>query len=270
MNSFLKQILGLHVLPRFRQKIFSKGEPLWENALQELQVKLNVVGLENWNQVKNKPLILLVNHPHGLLDAVMTAAIFEKIFKRDDYRLMMNQIVSQILPELAPHIIGVNNMGWTKQERDRVNKSAIASCENYLLSGGVLGVCPAGSVSQFRIMSPEGSFKVTDADWRWTIVRLWKNTQADILPFHISGKNSLHFRLLSIFGNSIKRLLSFWEFMMIRPREITITLGAPLTLQSFESDKLRNKQLTELDWLRKKLFSLGDKKSGGLKNEYNF
>lgn len=96
------------------------------------------------------PVVVVANHPFGLLDAMMLDSMLQG--RRKDSRILANSLLCGI-PELRHRCFPVDVLGGKTQ----VNVRTIRTAMGWLKSGGLLGVFPAGEVSHWNIRARAGS-----------------------------------------------------------------------------------------------------------------
>lgn len=88
------------------------------------------------------PVILITNHPYGILDGVMLGHILSQT--RPDFRIKANSIFSRA-PDLTRYLLPIN----FDEDRDAlaVNFATRRRALNDLEGGGAIGIFPGGTVS---------------------------------------------------------------------------------------------------------------------------
>lgn len=184
--------------------------------LDKLNIDLALSGVSVETYPTSGPLIILANHPFGLLDGFILDHLLTKI--RPDGFLMGFHALGQI-PEYSDRLILVDPL--KKRSRQSLNVKSWRQAFRLVSSGGALVVFPAGSVSHFQWDKKS----VADPQWNAHIATLARKTGATVLPIHIQGHNSWLFQLCGMISPKLQNLLIFKEFPKMKNREIEITLG---------------------------------------------
>src|SRR5690606_29495714 len=143
--------------------------------IEELGVDVVLEGVENIPATDN--VIFASNHPLGGLDGI---AIMQGIGRyRRDVKFLVNDILMNIR-NLEPLFVPVNKVG-------NQAKSGIVAIDKAYASENALLIFPAGLVSR-KIKG-----EITDLEWKKSFVSKAKKYQRDIIPVHISGRNSNFF-----------------------------------------------------------------------------
>jgi putative hemolysin len=231
--SLLENIMGLDKLHKKLASIPQiDNSTLWQVAEQHLQLNFKFEGEENLKQLNlNGSLMIVTNHPRGLLDGISVGALVNRLFQRDDLFFIANKIIGEIFPQIAKYNIPVDNMKL-KTKHSLLNARSIIEALRVLRDGKILALHPAGQVSEFKFISPEGSLQVTDCEWNTIFAELALRSGVPILPVHISGRNSLFYQALSFLGPTAKRIWNFREFMAAEGNEIQIRIRPPIMLHS--------------------------------------
>lgn len=182
----------------------STGESFWSGLVRRLDLRLdyNEDGLARLP--RSGPLVIVANHPFGVLDGVIIADLMSRA--RHDFVLLTSNSVfnhagavrSQLLPIDTPE---------TRQALEP-NRMARAAAVRHLLRGGVLVMFPAGRISTSSTM---WSKRAVDAQWKNFAARLIVSAKAPVLPIYIAGQNSRVFQVASHISNRLRRSLFFKE-----------------------------------------------------------
>lgn len=197
------------------------------------------------------PVIVVVNHPHGIPDALVVLKTLLDETGREDIRLIASRVATQIFGVLDRYLIPVNNMKTGTPEAALENAAALGRSLRLLSDKGVLIVFPAGSVAEFKFKSREGVFAIADPDWQLSFAELAVRTGTPILPIYITGRNSLFFQVISFFGQTAKRLLLFREYMNCRNEHFRLEVGTLIDPKNFGGDRRKL-----ADFVRQEVFSL--------------
>jgi putative hemolysin len=216
------------------------GHDFLEAIFKDFGVNIVVKGDENL--LLTERFVVVSNHPLGGLDGM--ALMWAVGRKKPDIATPVNDFLMH-LPNLKPLFIPVNKHGS--------NATNIAVFDETFASDKTVVYFPAGLCSR-RING-----EILDLEWKKTFLSKARKSNRDILPVHISGKNSSFFynlanlrKFLRIKAN-IEMLYLVDEMFGQKNKDIVITFGKPVPLEAF--DKRRN----DRDWaalLRKHVYKL--------------
>lgn len=226
---YLKKILHEEELNVFLNRTKEvKNIDFCDASAEFLHMKVKLIGLENIP--KEGPVILVMNHPFGGLDALALVSALRG--HREDLKFIVNDILMN-LTNLADLFVGVNKHGKneksTRQQIMEVFESPHAVC-----------VFPAGLVSR------KSHGVVRDLDWKKTFVTYAKKLNQPIVPIYIDGKLSNFFYRLSNFRKflgikaNIEMIYLVHELIKLRGTTVTLTVGEsiqPETLHTKQSEK---------------------------------
>lgn len=210
---------------------------VFSRLLRALDVHCNVSDADVERIPATGGLVVVANHPFGILDGVMLSEILLRA--RPDVKLLTNRFLAQV-PWLSAHCIFVDPFGTTESAyaSSRGLREAIA----WLKSGGALAVFPAGEVSHFKLTRPQ----VTDPEWSDTAARLARKMRVDVLPVHFSGRNSVTFQALGLAHPRLRTLRLTHEFVNAHGKTVDVRIGSRIASEEiarFEKDNDATKYL---------------------------
>lgn len=174
------------------------------------------------------PLIVVCNHPFGLLDPV--ALGWWLAGQRDDVRVMANSLLGAI-PEVAPWLIPVDPFGAGQ----RRNVAPMRRALEHLGQDGVLMLFPAGEVAHYR--PGDG---VSEGPWSRHLGTLVRRSGAAVLPVHVDGRNSLLFQAAGLVHPRLRTGLLLRELKRQRHRRVLLRIGPllpPTRLARLDDDR---------------------------------
>ena len=118
------------------------GESFWDSAVRRLELKIvcNQETLAGWP--KTGPLIVVSNHPFGVLDGVVLSHLVSKV--RQDFRVLTNAVLYRA-EEIREFLLPID---FTETDQAlKTNLKSRAEAKAHLLNGGCLVIFPAGGVS---------------------------------------------------------------------------------------------------------------------------
>lgn len=189
-------------------------------SVRELDLYTDAPDAELERIPERGPLIVVANHPHGIVDGLLLAALLRR--RRPDLRVLGNRWL-QRMPELAGLLLDVDVLG--KHGAARSNTQSMRAAHRWLRDhGGALLVFPAGSISARRW----GRRGVHDGAWSAHAARLQQSSGAWVLPIHIGGQNSALFQLAGLVHPRLRTLLIARETMRTRGRTVPVRIGNPI------------------------------------------
>ena len=149
------------------------------------------------------PLVVIANHPYGLLDGLMLGHILS--LARGDFRILAHRVFRRAA-ELDRVILPIDFDGTA--EATARNLETRRAALDYLAGGGVIGVFPGGAVG-------DGTDAVRAADrssWRRFTARLIAKSGAAVVPLFFDGHASRLFQVASHLHYTLRMALLVNEF----------------------------------------------------------
>jgi putative hemolysin len=222
-----------------------------ESVLKLFNIRIQVSSDEIARIPTTGPLVVVANNPFGALEGLLLPCVLLRV--RPDIKVMANSPLKR-LPELRDLFIFVKSF----DAADAAGSPTSTACDGfttargYLEAGHMLGIFPAGNVSQIDIRSG----KVTDPPWSERIGWLIRETGASVVTVYFHGSNGPVFQLAGMVHPNLRSALLPRELLNKRDRTIEVRIGsviAPRSLQSFES----NREL--IDYLRQRTYALSSR-----------
>jgi putative hemolysin len=199
-----------------------------ENLLAAMRVELHVKAADRARIPATGPVVVVANHPYGMLDGAMLAALLTRV--RPDVKVMTNYLLRDV-PELARHCIFVDPFQSDRAVRPGgidVNRRAVREALAWLQNGGMLAIFPAGEVSQWQFPQAQ----IADPVWSDTAARLMRRTKAAALPIYFCGRNSVSFHLLGMIHPGLRSAFLLQEFLQQEGRTVEVRVGSEIPSES--------------------------------------
>ncbi|MFN8241312.1 MAG: 1-acyl-sn-glycerol-3-phosphate acyltransferase [Bacteroidales bacterium] len=221
------------------------GIPFINDVLDGWKVDVIIKGSENLPPEGR--FIFVANHPVGAIDALSFFSATGKYYK--DIVSPSNELLNYI-PNLRSLMLGINVFGKNSRETAQKLNELFDSNTQVL-------IFPAGEVSRRR------KGVISDPLWQKTFVTKAIQSRRDIVPVHISGRNSeLFYRVANLrtflgIKMYLETILLPGEMMSQRGRPVTVTFGKPVSYTTLTPDKTHQEWALEI---RKIVYSMiGDK-----------
>ena len=213
-------------LDRFYSPQTKPGAPLEfvASMLRNLNVSYTVTRQDLERVPKTGPVVLVSNHPFGLLEGAILLDLLSKI--RPDVKLLANSVLSA-LPELGDSLILVNPFGDAASH----NRRGVRQVLDFLGHGGLLITFPAGEVSHLDFKQRA----ITDPAWNQNIARFIRHSGAKALPAFIPGANSLAFQLMGMVHPQLRTARLLHEFVNKQSRNVEVRFGNAVNAEHLES-----------------------------------
>ena len=224
--SYLKRIVHQEELNVFLRDSKDKvGVDFLKACLEFLDANIVVKGEENLP--KEGLYTFVSNHPLGGQDGVALGYILGS-FYNGKVKYMVNDLLMN-LQGLAPLCIPINKTGKQAKDFPRMVEAGFASDDQLIMF-------PAGLCSRRQ------NGVIRDLDWKKTFIVKSVQTHRDV-PIHFEGRNSNFFynlanicKFLGIKVN-IAMLYLADEMLKNRHKTFTVTIGKPISWQTFDKSK---------------------------------
>lgn len=226
LSYFVKKISKIDHIKDLYNKNYDelkKTHNFWAKVIEYFNIKYTVKSVENIPS--EGPVIIVCNHPFGLLDGLIISAIIANI--RKDYKILINEEITQIdliekylLPIKFSEIIG------DVKENIKSKKRAI----NYVNDGGLLILFPSGEVATSRFIFDEPK----ERQWKPLVGSIIKKTECKIVPIYFKGKNSLLFQTVGFFNDQLRRLLFIRELLNKKNNNYYLIVGSCIDSKKFK------------------------------------
>ncbi len=223
----------------------ANGRDFWSVMIDRYGLSLDVVGGALSNIPKNGPLILIANHPYGILDGMMMGHILSQT--RDDFRILANHVFRKA--EDLNRIILPISFDETK-EAMKLNLETRKTALNYLGEGGAIGIFPGGTVST----GVKPFSHPMDPGWRGFTARMVAKSNATVVPVFFDGHTSRLFQIASHLHNTLRMGLLIKEFKKRIDTPVKVVIGELIGRDVL--DPMAKDTRKMMDFLRKATYEL--------------
>ncbi len=152
---------------------------------------------------KTGPLVVVANHPYGVLDGLIINMMMNKV--RPDYKVLTNSVLCQI-EETKDNLLEIDFA--STEAALQTNLSTRKAARDLLKNGGAIAVFPAGGVSTI----PTWKDRVAqDTAWQTFIAGLIQSSEATVVPIFFEGQNSRMFQMASLVSPTLRLAMFFKE-----------------------------------------------------------
>lgn len=222
------------------------GSPFWPKALRQMGIRIDTPPEEIAHIPPSGPVIVVANHPHGLVDGMVLAEMVNRV--RPDFKILTRSLLTGI-PEVEEFMIAVP-FPHEENARELGLEMRNLSME-HLKNGGVLILFPAGKVAM-----SDGYFgPVVEAEWNVFTHKMIQRSGATIVPVHFTGQNSRLFQIANQVSDTLRQGLLLYEIKRALFKPQRPVIGAPISAD--ELKKWEGNPRGFLAWLREHTLSLG-------------
>jgi 1-acyl-sn-glycerol-3-phosphate acyltransferase len=229
--TYLKKILHQDFVNDYLERHGDKmGLDFMEAAYQEFNVDMKIQGEENLPE--SGRFLFVANHPLGGFDGNMLIYIMRKHYPRVVF--LVNDILMN-LRNMEEFFIPINKHGGQSRE-------SVKQLDEAYRSDIQIITFPSGMVSR-KIKG-----KIQDLAWQKNFIIKAKQYQRDVIPIHVSGRNSNFFYRLA----NVRKFLGIkWNLEMLylidetykhQNKTFYFTIGKPIPYTDFDQ------QHTPIEW----------------------
>ncbi len=204
------------------------------SMVKHFNVQQTLIGLENIPA--SGRFIFASNHPLGGFDSLLIMSNLDRIL--GNVVTLVNDILMNI-PQLHPIFVPVNKHGGH-------SKDVIRKIHETYLSDKQMLIFPSGFASR-RIKG-----KIQDYEWKKHFIAKSIEYQRDVIPVHVTGRNSDFFYRLASFRTFFRMKWNLEMFYLAdetfrhKNQKFTITFGKPISYKHFDKSKTLDQWAAEV------------------------
>jgi putative hemolysin len=236
----------LRLIRSFEKSGAPHGAPFWPKAIRHMGIRIDTPEAEIANIPKAGPVVVVANHPSGLVDGMVMAEMVNRV--RSDFKILTRSLLTGIpeveefmIPVPFPHEDNARELGL--QMRDETLR--------HLKAGGLIIIFPAGKVA----MSEGWWGPAVEAEWNVFTHKIVRSTGAAIVPIFFPGQNSRAFLIANRISDTLRQGLLLYEIKrsLFKPQR-------PFVGKALSADALKDWEGNPrgfLAWLREHTLGLG-------------
>ena len=237
----------------------ANGRDFWQVMVERYGLSVDVIGGSMDNIPREGPLVLIANHPYGILDGLIMGHILSTF--RGDFRILAHRVFRKA--EDLNRIILPISFDETREAQALNIRTRRESLE-YLAQGGAIGVFPGGTVST----SARPFSEPMDPGWRGFTAKMIARSRATVVPIFFEGHNSRLFQVVSRLHSTLRMGLLIKEFRARVDEPVRVVIGNEIPRGELD---LRGKDTREMmDFLRRETYALSPKPLKSLDYGFEF
>jgi putative hemolysin len=208
----------------------AKGRNFWEVIVERYNIKMNLINGSLEDIPKKGPVVIVSNHPFGILDGLLLGYILSKT--RNDFKIIANRVFRKAkdLDEVVLPISFEENREGNLQNINTRNEAI-----RFLKGGGIVGIFPGGTVAT----SAKLFSRPLDPFWKRFTSKLILKSGATVVPIFFGGSNSRLFQIASHMSYNLRMALLIREFGRKVDRKVDVAIGKKIGskyLQKYSKD----------------------------------
>ncbi|MFN4098969.1 MAG: lysophospholipid acyltransferase family protein [Pararhodobacter sp.] len=221
------------------------GRDLWRVMMERFGLRLDVIRGSLGTIPSKGPLVLVSNHPFGILDGLVLGHILSAV-RGGDFRILAHQIFDRA--EAVRRVILPVDFSGTRAAQ-AANIATRAEAIRYLKAGGAIGIFPGGTVATGATPLAEAR----DPVWRGFTAKMIAKSGATVVPLWFEGQNSRLFQMTSHLSSTLRVALLVHEFARRTDGPVRLAVGEAIRPEAFAGCG-DAKQV--MDFLRRKTYEL--------------
>jgi putative hemolysin len=236
----------LQLIRQFEKSGAPFGAPFWPKAIKHMGIRLDTPPEEIARIPKTGPLVVVANHPSGLVDGMIMAEMVNRV--RSDFKILTRSLLTGIpeveefmIPVPFPHEDNSRELGLRMREETMA----------HLKNGGVIILFPAGKVA----MSEGWWGPAVEGEWNVFTHKMIQRSGATILPIHFEGQNSRAFQIANQISDTLRQGLLLYEIKRALFKPQRPHIGEPIPASVLKEWEGNPRGF--LAWLREHTLALG-------------
>jgi len=224
----------------------SNGADFWDVMVQRYGLSLEIMGGSLCNIPRDGPLVMVANHPYGILDGLMMGHILS-VARQGDFRILAHRVFRK--SEDLDRVILPISFDETR-EALASNLETRKTALDYLGQGGAIGIFPGGTVST----SARAFSRPLDPAWRSFTAKMIAKSGATVVPVYFEGANSRLFQVASHLHANLRVALLIKEFKRRTDEPVKVVIGK--AIPSHEIAARGRDPRAMMDFLRASTYAL--------------
>lgn len=231
---------------QFEREGVPQGREVFTRVLKTMGIDLETPQVELDNIPKTGPVILVANHPHGLMDGIVFAELVGRI--RPDFRILTRSLLTGLDEEATKYLIPVPfpHQPDAQEKMVEMRKAAM----DFLGEGGLIALFPSGVVASSETMFGPA----IEAPWNAFTAKMIRKSGATVVPMHFLGSNSRAYQMANQVSATLRQGLLIHEIARAVNKPMAPVIGEPFPQE--EIDARINDTRAFMAWMREQTLAL--------------
>ncbi len=235
----------LRLIREFERSGVPEGQAFWRRALDIMGIALHTPHDQIERIPRTGPLIVVANHPHGLVDGMVLGELIGRV--RQDYKILTRSLLTGVdeikrfmLPVPFPH----------ESDALQQNLEMRRRAMEHLGQGGAIVLFPSGVVAA----SQTWFGPALEAAWNPFTAKMIQRSGATVLPVRFPGQNSRWYQIANQISPTLRQGLLIHEVVAALNKPQAPVVGTPIPPE--ESRSWSSDPRGFVAWLRERTLSL--------------
>jgi len=238
----------LRMIRKFEKRGKVQGHGFWRAVLDVMGIDL-LTPQEQLDLIpKTGPVVVVANHPHGLVDGLIMAELIGSV--RPDYRILVRAFLKDLDEDAGKYLIPVPfpHEEDAQAKMVEMRKQAMA----YLKEGGLIALFPSGVVASSNTMFGP----MVEDEWNLFTAKMIRTSGARVVPLFFPGANSRWYQMANQISATLRQSLLIHEIVNACGKPQKPIVGAPFDDAEVQ-DRLKDPRAF-MAWMRDVTLNLRD------------
>lgn len=223
-----------------------KGQAFWHATMEVMGIDLQTPREQIDNIPETGPVVLVANHPHGLVDGMILADLIGR--RRQDYRILTRSLLTGIDESASKYMISVPFPHEADAQKKMLEMRNAA--RDHLANGGLIALFPSGTVAASESMFGPA----IEAEWNVFTAKLIRTSKAAVVPMFFPGSNSRWYHMANHTSATLRQSLLLYEVAHAFDKPQKPVIGQAISPEE-ASERCANPR-SFMEWLRAHTLSL--------------
>jgi putative hemolysin len=192
----------VRMVHEFERRGGAKGLAFWGAALDVMGIELQTPEAQIRRIPKDGPLVIVANHPHGLVDGMVLAEIVGRV--RTDYKILTRSLLTGVA-EIDQFMLPVAFAHEDDSVQQNIEMRRLAM--EHLGTGGTIILFPSG-----RVAASDTFFgPAIEGEWNPFTAKMIRRSGAQVVPIYFPGQNSRYYQIANKFSATLRQGLLLHE-----------------------------------------------------------
>ena len=235
----------LRLIREFERRGVPFGQAFWPQALEVMGIDVHTPDEQVARIPKDGPLVVVANHPHGLVDGMVMAELIGRV--RTDYKILTRSLLTGV-PEIEEFMVPVPFPHEPNAREQGLEMRQI--CMDHLKAGGTVILFPAGKVA-----ASETFFgPAVEPEWNPFTAKMVMRSGATVLPIRFPGQNTRAYQIANRLSATLRQGLLLHEIRRALNKPQAPIIGHPILPE--ETRRWAANPRGYLAWLRETTLDL--------------